>query len=72
MQADFHLLEVTTGMGNETTGRPGKEYLRRRYLLKTEGFECEIEEVFQDRAMFTTAMEEWITSPEDGHQIDLN
>lgn len=69
--ADFHLLEVTTGLGNETTGKPGREYLRRKYLLKTEGFECEIEEVFQDRAMFTTAMEDWIVTPEDRLDIDL-
>jgi hypothetical protein len=60
-------------MGSESVGRPGKEYLRRKYLLKTEGFECEIEEVFPDRAMFTPTVDEWIVqSDDDGLQLDQN
>lgn len=60
-------------MGSESTGRPGKEYLRRKYLLKTEGFECEIEEVFPDRAMFTPTMDKWIVqSDDDGLKLDQN
>ncbi|CAG8648662.1 17324_t:CDS:2, partial [Acaulospora colombiana] len=61
-QADFCLLEVSTGWGNEEVGRPGKEYLRRRYLLKTEGFECEIDEVFPDREMFANIPEDWLAA----------
>lgn len=60
-------------MGSESMGRPGKEYLRRKYLLKTEGFECEIEEVFPDRAMFTPTMDQWIVqSDDDGSKLDQN
>jgi hypothetical protein len=64
---------VTTGTGSESIGRPGKEYLRRKYLLKTTGFECEIEEVFPDRAMFAPSMDEWIVQPDDeGLKLDEN
>jgi hypothetical protein len=60
-------------MGGESMGRPGKEYLRRKYLLKTEGFECEIEEVFPDRAMFTPTVDEWIVQSDDGGlKLDQN
>jgi len=64
---------VTTGQGSESIGRPGKEYLRRKYLLKTDGFECDIEEVFPDRIMFTPAMEQWILESGDAaQQLDMN
>jgi hypothetical protein len=43
-------------------GWPGKEYVIRRYLLKTEGFECEIEEVFPDREMFSKVPEDWLAA----------
>lgn len=59
------MLEVVTGQGNSEIGKPGKEYVKRTYLLKTEGFECEIEEVFPDRAMFSTNMEDWLTTVDD-------
>ncbi|PVG04586.1 hypothetical protein CPB86DRAFT_692667 [Serendipita vermifera] len=62
--ADFTLLEVSTDLGNEEVGRPGTEYLRRRYLLKTEGFECEIDEVFPDREMFSSVPEDWLAAPD--------
>jgi len=62
--ADFHLLEVNTSQGNTEIGTPGKEYIRRKYLLKTDGFECEIEEVFPDRAMFSPSMEDWLATPD--------
>jgi hypothetical protein len=53
---------VNTGEGNTDIGTPGKEYIRRKYLLKTDGFECEIEEVFPDRAMFSLSMEDWLAT----------
>ncbi|CAG7847664.1 SubName: Full=Uncharacterized protein {ECO:0000313/EMBL:CCA72492.1} [Serendipita indica DSM 11827] len=70
--ADFHLLEVETGQGNGSIGKPGKEYLKRKYLLKTEGFECEIVEVFVDREMFSMNNQEWLATPDDFIDTDLN
>ncbi|KAF8600823.1 hypothetical protein BDV93DRAFT_446799 [Ceratobasidium sp. AG-I] len=45
--AEFDLLEV----GIEEV-ESGKESLWRRYILRAEGFECDIREIFPDRAMF--------------------
>ncbi|KAG9089408.1 hypothetical protein FS749_001356 [Ceratobasidium sp. UAMH 11750] len=45
--AEFDLLEV----GLEEVEN-GKESLWRRYILRAEGFECDIREIFPDRAMF--------------------
>ncbi|KAG8835603.1 hypothetical protein FRC17_002195 [Serendipita sp. 399] len=70
--ANFQLLEVAIGAGNEVIGKPGKEYLKRKYLLKTEGFECEIIEVFLDREMFSVNNQGWLTTPDDFRDRDLN
>ncbi|KAG8837112.1 hypothetical protein FRC20_004050 [Serendipita sp. 405] len=70
--ANFQLLEVTVGQGNGAIGNLGKEYLRRKYLLKTEGFECEIQEVFPDREMFSVNNQEWLTTLDDFKDTDFN
>ncbi|QRV80452.1 branched-chain alpha-keto acid dehydrogenase E1-alpha subunit [Ceratobasidium sp. AG-Ba] len=62
--AEFDLLEV----GLEEVEN-GKESLWRRYILRAEGFECDIREIFPDRAMFVDG-ESWLHSqtPADGEQ----
>lgn len=34
--------------------------MRRRYTLRTDGFECDIEEVFPDRDIFTERVNDWL------------
>jgi hypothetical protein len=52
--AEFSLLDAQTQVVD------GKRELRRTYTLETEGFLCEILEVFPDRDMFTRG-EAWLT-----------
>ncbi|CAE6472699.1 unnamed protein product [Rhizoctonia solani] len=53
-KAEFDLLEV----GLEEV-EDGKESLWRRYILRAEGFECDIREIFPDREMFVSS-EDWL------------
>ncbi|CAE6442938.1 hypothetical protein ACGC1H_007599 [Rhizoctonia solani] len=55
-KAEFDLLEV----GLEEV-EDGKESLWRRYILRAEGFECDIREIFPDREMFAGS-EAWLTN----------
>jgi hypothetical protein len=41
--AEFKLLEVTTSPASQDGDEVKKESLRRRYTLRTDGFECDIE-----------------------------
>jgi hypothetical protein len=62
-RAEFDLLEV----GLEEVD-DGKESLWRRYILRAEGFECDVREIFPDREMFVDA-ECWLANqapPQDG------
>ncbi|KDQ51425.1 hypothetical protein JAAARDRAFT_41093 [Jaapia argillacea MUCL 33604] len=52
---EFTLLGV--GLSEDKNG--GEKKLWRKYRLSTEGFACEIEEVFPDREMFVSG-EEWL------------
>lgn len=52
--AQFTLLDAQTQVVD------GKRELRRTYTLETEGFLCEILEVFPDRDMFSRG-EAWLT-----------
>lgn len=66
---DFRLLEVTVFVDPQNpTSEDGsrKESLRRRYTLRTEEFECDIEEVFPDRVLFTDRVEEWLAGFDAG------
>lgn len=60
--AEFDLLEV----GLEEVEN-GKESLWRRYILRAEGFECDIREIFPDREMFVDG-DVWLANqaPEGG------
>jgi hypothetical protein len=51
---------VFTLLDAQTQVVEGKRELRRTYTLSTEGFLCEILEVFPDRDMFTRG-EAWLT-----------
>ncbi|GAB1526093.1 branched-chain alpha-keto acid dehydrogenase E1-alpha subunit [Rhizoctonia solani] len=53
-KAEFDLLEV----GLEEV-EDGKESLWRRYILRAEGFECDVREIFPDREMFAGS-EDWL------------
>jgi hypothetical protein len=59
----FSLLNVSTRDFGESKEDGGgyKRELSRLYKLETDGFECEIEEVFPDREMFVTC-ERWLDS----------
>lgn len=61
-RAEFDLLEV----GLEEV-EDGKESLWRRYILRAEGFECDVREIFPDREMFA-GPEDWLMnqSPPQG------
>ena len=50
---EFILRQVGTRIGED-----GQEQVWRKYVLRTTGFECEIEEVFCDRTMFQ--VDSWI------------
>jgi hypothetical protein len=41
--AEFKLLEVSTSRAAQESGEVTRESLRRRYTLRTDGFECDIE-----------------------------
>jgi len=61
--AEFKLLEVSTSRAAQESGEVTRESLRRRYTLRTDGFECDIEEVFPDRSMFVAeTVYEWLAA----------
>lgn len=61
----FALTDVFAG-----TDEGGRRVLSRRYKLDTEGFECDIEEVFPDREMFVLG-ERWLQDAPEEEDVPL-